>query len=310
MAIEQLELLYSYLRTARDEDDNLEIDPPAATADGQPYPSNACRIRTYRTALTSPSAPACSLCNAGSGDEEEDDDDGEDEDGKGVSAKDPGARDRQKKKKSNSVKISGNQDRQRYKKRALAAGDDLDEHARRYPEEDEDEDIPEALAKSGGARDRQRRKKALADAVNAPVEVEAKISGVLDRQRRKKFSLAEDAEIADGSDQFEAEDEVLGPDAKVSGARDRQRRKKLVLSETAQGNVLAKDAGRSDRQRRKKTVVADWDEDEADGERGDESRESELVQLTGLIREVIDRILPQPLAKASGARDRQQKKKR
>ncbi|ARO88245.1 hypothetical protein EBAPG3_010890 [Nitrosospira lacus] len=337
-AIDQLELLYSYLKLAKKSDATLDITPAPEDLAGQPYPSNRCRINTYETAMTSPTAPKCSQCYPVEA-EEEDEDQEDDLQLSTGDAKSAGARDRQRRKKALPsagdetdllAKISGARDRQRRKKRSLADEENLDiaDGSDQFEERDEEDEAPEPSAKISGARDRQRRKKMrLSDVEEA--ELLAKISGARDRQRRKKRSLADedDFDIADGSDQFEEgdeEDEALEPNAKISGARDRQRRKKMRLSDVAEAELLAKISGARDRQRRKKRSLADEENLYiADGsdqfEEGDE--EDEALEPNAKISGARDRqrrkkmrlsdvAEAELLAKISGARDRQRRKKR
>lgn len=278
-AIQQLRTLYSYI----DEHDEEEAGAPEEDIYGQPYPSNACRLNTYKTAMSSPVAPACSLCDVEEGEYEDedlcvadglelfldndgfdDDDDYEDEDEDDfddeeddfddeVTAKAPGARDRQRRKKRSlesevQAKSPGARDRQRRKKRAMGAFED------------------DVAAKAPGARDRQRRKKRLADEGD---ELLAKAPGARDRQRRKKRAL----------EGFGAE-----VTAKAPGARDRQRRKKSRLADEADAS-MAKITGARDRQRKKKN-------------RFDEA-----------VLEALDVAAARP-GKGDGANDRQRKKKR
>ncbi len=202
-AINQLKKLYDYMWMDKDyeEPNDDELDEY-----GQPYPSNYCRIHTYKLAMTSPDAPECSLCDVEHDDDDDDDyyvadgfDQFDDEDE--VMAKSPGARDRQRRKKRRAemeedevmAKSPGARDRQRRKKRRAEMGED------------------EVMAKSPGARDRQRRKKRRAEVEEGEVDLTAKLTGARDRQRKKKNS----------SEIYEA---FLM--AKDSGGRDRQRRKK------------------------------------------------------------------------------------
>ena len=228
IAISQLELLYYYIADIKE--DVEEYEAPYVDEVGQPYPSNHCRIKTYKTAMSSPIQPECSLCDCEDDDEDDyyiaDGSDQFEEEECDVEslAKSSGARDRQRRKKRRLeesedellAKSSGARDRQRRKKRRL--------------EESEDE----LLAKSSGARDRQRRKKRILE--ESEGELLAKSSGARDRQRRKKRRFEE------------SEGELL---AKSSGARDRQRRKKRRFEETEEG-VMAKVSGARDRQRKKK----------------------------------------------------------
>ncbi len=251
-AISQFELLYRYMRKKGAQD--VGVEGPEVDDTGQPYPSNACRIETYRTAMTSPTAPACSLCAVPEG-EDLDIADGEDQFAEGEGAEDLGGQ---------LAKVAGARDRQRRKKRTEADdGLDIADGEDQFAEGEGAEDLGGQLAKVAGARDRQRRKKrTLADqgldiadeddrvAEDDDAEDEggplAKVAGARDRQRRKARSL--------GSE------DPRGPLAKVAGARDRQRRKARSLGTEDSDAPLAKVAGARDRQRRKASLTADYED--------------------------------------------------
>ncbi len=300
-AIKQFELLYRYMRKRGAPDE--EVEGPEMDDTGQPYPSNACRIETYRTAMTSPTPPACSLCapeddeddeedygedydddddlDIADGEDQFDDEDYDDEDD-GLTAKVSGARDRQRRKKRSlegedagepMAKVAGARDRQRRKARSL-----------------EGEDVGEPMAKVAGARDRQRRKARSLEGEDAG-EPMAKVAGARDRQRRKARSL-------EGEDAGE-------PMAKVAGARDRQRRKARSLEGEDVGEPMAKVAGARDRQRRKSSSFEDEDVGEPMAKVAG-ARDRQRRKARSLEGEDVG----EPMAKVAGARDRQRRKAR
>ena len=328
-AIAQFELLYRYMRKKGDPDE--EVEGPEMDDTGQPYPSNACRIETYRTAMTSPTPPACSLCDVeededGEEDYDEDyddedyddedldiadgedqfDDEGYDDEDNGLTAKVAGARDRQRRKARSlegedegegTSKVSGARDRQRRKKRRL-----------------EGEEEGEGTSKVSGARDRQRRKKRRLEGEEEG-EPMAKVAGARDRQRRKSSSLEGEelgepmAKVAGARDRqrrksASLEGEELGePMAKVAGARDRQRRKARSLEGEELGEPMAKVAGARDRQRRKARSLEGEELGEpmakVAGARDRQRRKASSLEGEGV---------GEPMAKVSGARDRQRRK--
>ncbi|MFZ6653949.1 hypothetical protein [Undibacterium sp. TJN19] len=342
-AIAQLELLYSYLQQAKEQDDTLDITPPTQEANGQPYPDNHSRITILQTALISNIAPECSFGLPADGADTVEGTEGID-DGlhAEVNSKIAGPRDRQRKKSNHLAplttagKTAGARDRQRKKD---GGGDD-----RPWPDDDSDpRPLPSKLA---GARDRQAKKDYRFSALAEDI-----LSGDhdLDHADEEYHGL----HIADGSEQFEEDDfdgsdedqfdDVTGEnkisllrdlvdellalreqaqagyddddedhEVKISGARDRQRRKVRRLSADVNADVSAKLAGARDRQRKKLSL---HDEDLSSSDVSDD---------TGLLRDLVDELLAlreqaqagygddeyeQAEAKVSGARDRQRKKK-